>query len=60
MRYVKDFAEKVIIFVADNSSSNDTDNLRKTLLVSWKGLALVLGLELVLTLLKQIQNLIWI
>ena len=60
LRYFKDFAENVIIFGVDNSSSNDTDNLRKTLLVSCKGLALVLGLELVLILLKQIQNLIWI
>ena len=56
----KDFAQNVIIFGVDNSSSNDTDNLRNSFLVSGKGLVLVLGLGLVLTLLKQIQNLIWV
>ena len=56
----KDFAQNVIIFGVDNSSSNDTDNLKSSFLVSGKGLVLVLGLGLVLTLLKQIQNLIWV
>ena len=56
----KDFAQNVIIFGVGNSSSNDTDNLKNSFLVSGKGLVLVLGLGLVLTLLKQIQNLIWV